>query len=279
MSHTTVDTKHLPRILAIGDIHGCSTALRALTEEIKPGPDDLIIVLGDFIDCGPDSRGVIEQLIALSGRCRLIGILGNHEEMLLNALESKSEYRYWLKLGGQQTLRSYSAHRTDLEVIPPEHVAFIRGCRNHFETQTHIFVHANYEPALPMYQIDGGKLRWEHLDVSRLRPHSSGKTVVVGHTPQGSGTILDLGFLIGIDTDCFRGGWLTALDVGTGEVIQADERGGVRAILEQASTCRGKGTEGGVRILIGDDENRLSTPAHLGRSAIPPKQTRPRPST
>ena len=97
------------RLFAIGDIHGCSTALRTLIEAIDPRPEDTLVILGDFIDCGPDSKGVVEQLIALSNRCRLITLLGNHEEMLLNAVDSKSEYRYWLKLGGKETLRSYSA--------------------------------------------------------------------------------------------------------------------------------------------------------------------------
>jgi serine/threonine protein phosphatase 1 len=124
----------MPRTLAIGDIHGCSTALQALIEEIRPRPDDTIVVLGDFIDCGPDSRGVVEQLIALADRCRLVRLLGNHEEMLLNALESRSELRYWLKLGGQQTLDSYGAYRPAPELIPAEHIRFIRGCQEYFET-------------------------------------------------------------------------------------------------------------------------------------------------
>ena len=158
----------------------------------------------------------------------MVPLLGNHEEMLLNALESKSEFRYWFKLGGKQTLESYSF----VQVGPGSDPG--RACRVHpalpeyFETQTHIFVHANYEPALPMHQIDGGKLRWEHLDVIRLRPHCSGKTVVVGHTPQMVGTVLDLGFLVGIDTDCCRAGWLTAFDVSTGGIVQADQSGKIR---------------------------------------------------
>ena len=60
MSHLAEVTNDLSRMFAIGDIHGCSAALRALIEEIEPGPDDTIIVLGDFIDCGPDSKGVID---------------------------------------------------------------------------------------------------------------------------------------------------------------------------------------------------------------------------
>ena len=71
-------------------------------------------------------------------------------------------------------------------------------------------------------------LRWEFLEPHRQCPHFSGKRVVVGHTPQVSGEILDLGFLICIDTDCSRGGWLTALDVETGRVVQADQRGDMR---------------------------------------------------
>ncbi len=227
MSRTNEDFDDY-RILAIGDIHGCSTAHRALIEAIDPRADDLIVPLGDFIDCGPDSRGVIEQLIALSSRCRVVPLLGNHEEMLLSALESQSERRYWLNLGGWETLRSYTAHGSDLSAIPAEHVAYIRRCRNYFETDTHIFIHANYEPELPLDRHEGGKLRWEHLDVPCLRPHFSGKTVVVGHTPQPDGEVLDLGFLVAIDTDCCRGGWLTAFDVRTGEIIQADQSSKVR---------------------------------------------------
>jgi serine/threonine protein phosphatase 1 len=213
------------RLFAIGDIHGCSTALRTLIKGIDPRPEDTLVILGDFIDCGPDSKGVVEQFTALSKRCRLIVLLGNHEEMLLNALDSNSEYRYWLKLGGKETLRSYSPYSTDLEVITSEHVRFIRSCLNYFETETHIFVHANYDHERPMSHDSGTRLRWEHLDLVRLRRHCSGKTFVVGHTPQANGNVLNRGFLIGIDTDCCRGGWLTALDARTGEVIQTDEYG------------------------------------------------------
>jgi serine/threonine protein phosphatase 1 len=216
------------RLFAVADIHGCSTALRKLIEVIDPGPEDTIVILGDFIDCGADSKGVIEQLIDLTSRCQLIPILGNHEEMLLNALDSKSEYRYWLKLGGKQTLMSYSPYRTDLEVIPPEHVRFIRGCRNYFETDTHIFLHANYDHERPISWTSGTKLRWEHPELNRLRPHCSGKTVVVGHTPQVNGQVLDLGFLVAIDTDCCRGGWLTGMRIGRGQLIQSNERGSIR---------------------------------------------------
>ena len=210
------------RTIVIGDVHGCATALRMLIEVIGPRPEDTIVTLGDYIDWGPDSRGVIEQLIGLSGRCHLVPVLGNHEEMLLAALESGSELRSWLKFGGEETLNSYE-YQGKSDMIPMDHVRFIKGCRDYHETATHIFVHANYDHRLPMDRVGGTKLRWEFIDRAEVRPHFSGKTVVVGHTPQVSGEVLDLGFLLCIDTDCSRGGWLSALDTTTGRVIQANE--------------------------------------------------------
>src|SRR5262245_56968646 len=68
------------RTIAIGDIHGCAKALAALLDAIGPVQEDTLVPLGDFIDCGPDSRDVLEQLIALPRRCCLVPILGNHEE-------------------------------------------------------------------------------------------------------------------------------------------------------------------------------------------------------
>jgi serine/threonine protein phosphatase 1 len=205
MKQDAEENRPAARLFAIDDIHGCSTALRTLIEAIDPRPEDTLVILGDFIDCGPDTEGVVGQLIGLTDRCRLICLLGNHEEMLLNALESRTEYRYWLKLGGQQTLRSYSPYSLDLDVIPADHIRLIRGCRDFFETETHIFVHANYDPERPVNRTSGTKQRWEHIDSKSQQPHDSGKVVVIGHTPQAGGEILDLGFLVCIDNDCFRG--------------------------------------------------------------------------
>src|ERR1700730_14881921 len=97
----------MTREIAIGDIHGCSKALAALLDAIQPGPEDTIVTLGDYIDWGPDSRGVLQQLIELEERCTLVPIRGNHEEMLLAAREGRSDLGYWLKFGGRETLASY----------------------------------------------------------------------------------------------------------------------------------------------------------------------------
>ena len=170
-------------LIAIGDIHGCSTALRILIEAIDPRPEDTIVSLGDYIDWGPNSRGVIDLLIDLSGRCHLVPLLGNHEEMLLDSLDSFSELQFWLRFGGEDTLNSYQ-YDGGQEMIPRDHVQFIKGCRDYYETVGHIFAHGNYEPDLPIHQVGGAKLRWEFIDPRVQRPHLSGKKVVVGHTPR-----------------------------------------------------------------------------------------------
>src|SRR4051794_17347253 len=95
------------RTIAIGDIHGCSAALDALLDAIAPGPQDTLVTLGDHIDRGPDSRGVIDRLLALAYGCRLVPLLGNHEELLLAALRDRVALRRWLTCGGVETLRSY----------------------------------------------------------------------------------------------------------------------------------------------------------------------------
>src|SRR5690349_17169093 len=95
------------RIIAIADIHGCAKALASLIEAVEPTEQDTLVFLGDDIDRGPDSRGVVEQVVALAGRCCVVPLLGNHEEMVLAALEGQSELDYWLKFGGMEALASY----------------------------------------------------------------------------------------------------------------------------------------------------------------------------
>ena len=216
------------RLFAVGDIHGASTALKALIEAIDPQPEDTIVVLGDVIDFGPDSRGAIQQLIDLSHRCRLILIQGNHEEMLFKALNSPDDLRYWDLCGGTATRTNYP-DRDDHELIDPDHLQFLReNCRDYFETDDVIFVHASYHPDRPMPEQDSYTLRWEGVQPSRMVPHRSGKPVIAGHTPQVSGEVLDLGFLKLIDTDASRGGWLTALVFQSGEVTQTNQEGQLR---------------------------------------------------
>ena len=221
------------RTVVIGDIHGCLNPLAALVDAVALGPDDTLVTLGDHIDRGPDSRGVLDLLIALAGRCRLVPLLGDHEEMLADALSDSTALRRWLASGGVSTLRSYGwvrggPRRALADWLPPDHREFVAGCHPYYETDTHLFVHAGFLPELPLSRQPGQALHWRVTDARTVKPHHSGKVAVVGHTPQLSGAVLDLGFLVCIDTNCARGGWLTALDTATGGFWQADLTGRLR---------------------------------------------------
>jgi serine/threonine protein phosphatase 1 len=213
----------MPRTLVIGDIHGCSAALAALLAEMDVQPDDTLITLGDYIDRGPDSRAVVEQLLPLFDRCRFIPLLGNHEIMLLGSRRNVVAERCWAEMcGGDATLASYGGR---LEHVPPAHWEFFERLHRYHETDDHLFVHANYDPQLPLAEQPDDLLFWTHL--TRIPPpHVSGKTVVVGHTPQMTGEILDAGHVLCLDTGCFGYGCLTACDLSTRSLWQS-EKGGV----------------------------------------------------
>jgi predicted RecB family nuclease len=229
------------RTIAIGDIHGCSVALRELLGAIAPTRQDTIVTLGDYIDHGPDSNGVILRLLNLIGNCKLVPLKGDHEEMLLAAMEGQDDLRFWLGSGGDQTLRSYAVYRP--RDISWPHCSFLNRCENYHETDTHLFVHAGYRPDLPLKGQPGSVLRRRSLEDEWPGPHFSGKVVVLGHTPQKGGDVLDLGHLVCIDTNCHGGGWLTALDVGSGRYWQANEQGQVReGRLASAAAVQGAGS-------------------------------------
>lgn len=210
------------RTIAIGDIHGCSTALTALLDEIRPQPEDTIVTIGDHIDRGPDSRAVLEMLLELRHRCRVVPLLGNHEEMLFSARSSHEMFKRWLGYGGAATLESYGI--SSLHDMPPDHAAFLDSCRLYYEIPTHFFIHANYDPNLPLAAQNEDTALCLSLNEHVPGLHRSRKTAVVGHTAQPDGQILDLGWLVCIDTNCYAGGYLTALDVGTGQLWRARER-------------------------------------------------------
>ncbi len=215
-------THTVNRTIAIGDIHGCSQALAVLLDAIAPTSDDTLVLLGDYVDRGPDSHGVIEELIALQSRCQVIPLVGNHELMMLAVQDEQMPSIFWERFGGLETLVSYNGSLTG---VRDTHWEFLRTCRRYHETDTHLFMHANYIADRDMADQPDQTLFWTHISSVTPPPHRSGKTAIVGHTPQIGGEILDLGHLKCIDTCCFGGGWLTAYDVHTGESWQANQRG------------------------------------------------------
>ncbi|MBY0512714.1 MAG: serine/threonine protein phosphatase, partial [Gemmataceae bacterium] len=85
------------RVLAIGDVHGCLEPLDALLDWVRPGPDDTVVTLGDYVDRGPDTKGVLDRLIGLKREgLRLVCLRGNHELMMLAAREGRGDLRMWL---------------------------------------------------------------------------------------------------------------------------------------------------------------------------------------
>ena len=215
------------RLIAIGDIHGCALAFDALLEAIQPSSADTLVVLGDFVDQGRDTRGVIDRLIRLESECRFVCLRGNHEEMLMAALLTTDARRFWDNAGGASTIFSYRYGGT-IKDIPEDHLEFVSECLDYYETDEHIFVHANFDPRLPMVAQPTHLLRWAMLDQDEAKCHESGKTVICGHTEQENGDLLDLGCVKCIDTACWRYGWLTAIEVHTGTAWQASRFGVLR---------------------------------------------------
>jgi serine/threonine protein phosphatase 1 len=216
------------RVIAIGDIHGCATALRSLVEAVRPTAEDTLIPLGDCVDRGPGSCQVIEELFRLREVCRLVPLLGNHEELMLNFLDGKPQPDNWLEVGGAATVESYRGADGKMNPIPDIHVDFIRTWGDYFETKSHFFAHGSYEPDRSLAQQHWQTMRWQSLKYGIPEAHISGKTAIVGHTSQKSGEILDVGHLVCIDTFCWGGGWLTALDATSRQVWQVDREGRLR---------------------------------------------------
>lgn len=212
------------RLIGIGDVHGCAAALESLLTAIAPQSDDRIVFLGDIIDRGPDSRGVIDQILNLRKSCSMDLVLGNHEEMMLEVIDRRASPGTWLRYGGVDTLDSYG-FKGDLAEIPPAHVELLRQAQPYVETARHFFVHANYDPRLPLEAQPARLLRWTALDEHLPGPHKSGKIAVVGHTPDPSGEVFKLAHLIGLDTWCYADFWLTGMDLDSGQYWQFDKTG------------------------------------------------------
>lgn len=211
------------RTFAIGDVHGCDTALQTLLDRIEPQAEDTVVFLGDLVDRGPGTKQVLEQVLTLQQICRTIVIQGNHEEMMLRALDGSYEFM-WLEVGGDAVLENYGG---SLEQIPVTHVDLLRAAVDYWETPAAIFVHANLQQGVPLNEQFAVWLRWSHL-TGNERWYDPPRRVICGHTPQKNGYPLVFPGWVCLDTDCQRGRWLTALEVDADWVYQANERGETR---------------------------------------------------
>jgi len=216
------------RLLAIGDIHGCLFQFNDLLKLVQPAAEDRVILLGDYVDRGPDTRGVLDRILELKrGGMDLVCLRGNHEIMMLAAREGDIDRKMWLGVGGLQALGSYGpspGRSGTLADVPKEHWDFLEdGLADYHETERHIFVHAGVHRDLELVEQTDDWLFWESLR-DEMR-HRSGKTVVCGHTSQKTGEVKVVPGAVCIDTFAHGGGWLTCLDVLTGKYWQVNFMG------------------------------------------------------
>lgn len=221
------------RILAIGDIHGCHVALDALLSLVQPDGDDSLIVLGDVVDRGPGTRQAIDQLLHVRQFTELNFIMGNHEEMMLGALEDQRLASHWLTYGGSQTLDSYKG---GFGQVPSRHWDFLYEATDFWETDSEIFVHAGVERGVPLSEQSSQWLRWSRF-TGEEPPHSSGRRIICGHTVQTHGSPCVAQGWICVDTWAYGGQFLTCLDVTHDLVYQANQRGDARGPAQLADVA------------------------------------------
>lgn len=212
-------------LVAIGDLHGCSLTLEVLLDRIDIKEDDHLVFVGDYIDRGPDSKGVIDRLLQLSQRVKCTFLRGNHEALFLGYLD-QGEFDIWSYNGGTTTLDSYAVPGQGF-VIPEEHIRFVRETVMYLDTDEFLFVHAGLKPdrSVATNLADGDEMvfLWEreHLRFADADLPWE-KTVVCGHTPVSAPVNGER--LINIDTGCVYYmrpslGYLTAVRLPEREFI------------------------------------------------------------
>lgn len=216
--------------IAIGDIHGCLAPLRRLIDRLPE--DKPLIFLGDYVDRGPDSAGVLGYLQRLSRERRCLFLKGNHEDLMLNAIADPKAIDLWLLNGGGATLRSYGISAREWRAMPDRSEflagdrAFLNRLEPYAEDERTIFVHAGIDLREPdMSRQKPQVLLWIREPFFLSREPWAGKQIIFGHTPTQSmglrgGEIFHQRSFYGIDTGCVYGGALTAIDSDTLVIVQ-----------------------------------------------------------
>ena len=210
------------RAYAIGDIHGCAEQLsalhRSIEQDLKARPTDsaVLIHVGDYVDRGPDTAGVIAMLAAGSPieGVETVNLIGNHENTMIEALSGeRAAATDWLFAGGRPSLESYgvdpdSPRESWPQSVPAEHVQFLRGLKTMHREGGYVFVHAGIRPGIPLDE----QARDDLLRMRQPFLYSDtdfGAVVVHGHTPVKTPVVRHN--RIAIDTGAVFGGQLTCL--------------------------------------------------------------------
>jgi len=242
MSADPIDTAETPapapRTYAVGDVHGrldlLLRAVRAISEHVGDGPFH-VVFLGDYVDRGPDSRGVIEFLMALQRRWPVVCLKGNHEELMIQAIADPASRRLerWLEYGGDETLRSYGLGKDDdlTAGVPHEHLRWMAGLPPTTGDRHRIYVHAGLLPGTPTHRQKDETFLWIRERFLQGRPGDFEAHVVHGHTPvwEGKPDAAEPELLehrTNIDTGAFATGVLTVA------VFDANTPGGPIEVLK-----------------------------------------------
>jgi len=219
----------------IGDLHGRSDLLDKMVDEIKrdidqnPARESLTVTLGDYVDRGPDSRGVLDRLVRNPFPTDYIALKGNHEELFETFLTRPAIGPQWRRLGGLETLHSYKVPVTQMMVgqgfdeaaealrqaLPEAHSTFLGGLKLSLTFGGYFLCHAGVRPGVPLESQKAEDLLWIRDEFLSSKAHF-GKIVVHGHTPTQSPEVL--ANRINIDTGAFATGRLTCLVIEEGSL-------------------------------------------------------------
>jgi serine/threonine protein phosphatase 1 len=222
----------------VGDIHGCLAEVRYLVEQLPLERGDRLVFLGDYIDRGPDSMGVVSYLLELreQGKIDAVFLKGNHEDMFLDYLGFPGNHGdVFLNNGGHATLASYGISATNgaAEIagqLPQAHLAFYQNLETFCVVKPYLCVHAGIQPLKRLEEQTAAEMFWIRGEFIR-NPHKLPFTVLFGHTPQKE-ALFDLPFKIGLDTGLVYGNKLSCLAVEE-KVLYQIKRG--KKIVQQMS--------------------------------------------
>lgn len=228
------------RVYAVGDIHGCIKALEELTKRIvhdsQDGPETQIIVyLGDYVDRGSDSRGVVNHILNTLPKFEVRCLRGNHDQILLDFLKDPSIYPAWENIGAYETFLSYGVEPPNglderefakardhlVKALSEEHLNFFEDLLHSTEIGDYYFAHAGVRPGVPLENQRPEDLLWIR-EAFLSSKDDFGKIVVHGHTPRTKPVVRRN--RIGIDTGAYLSGHLTAavLEGGTCRFLQTE---------------------------------------------------------
>ncbi|WP_419877012.1 metallophosphoesterase family protein [Brevibacillus centrosporus] len=222
----------MERMLVISDIHGELEKWESLLELVNYDPSvDQLILLGDYVDRGPASKGVLDKVMELHAKGAIV-LMGNHDHMMIKSFEQDQVFiERWFRNGAYKTMESYghpaaeqeNGAQQTLELTPEleQHLSFLKGLQCYHETEEYIFVHGGVHPTTPIHETDPYTLMWIREEFHK--GYKGEKTVVFGHTPtEGLHGKNDVYFgennIIGIDGGAVFGGQLNCLELPSKKV-------------------------------------------------------------